>query len=338
MNARILRVPSNGQARVADEISRRLGLKTVAPRPGMESGTSGHLWEQSILPLKLGGAPLWSPSTSAPVLYRNQIVTIHDIGFIDAPQYFAPRFTAAYGFITRAVARRARHIVTVSDFSRSRLMAHFGSPDDGVTTIYPGVADAFTVQPAADVVPILARHGLSDVPYLIAFSGSDPRKNIVGVLAAWAALGKARGEAKLVLFGRASNAKVFGVTPRHPSPPGVVHVGPVADHELACLFTGSQGLVFPSFYEGFGLPVIEAAACGAPVLASTLASLPEIAPDGALLVDPANIAQIADAMSDLIEATPDPKARARTATAIRQRFSWDTAARSYKALFAATFC
>ena len=337
MNARVLLVPSNGQGRVAAELNRRLGLATIAPPLAFASGAKGHLWEQAVLPLRLHGQPLWSPSTSAPIAYRNQVVTIHDIGFVDAPQFFAPRFAAVYGFIVKRVVRTARHLVTVSEFTRQRLIEHYGVPEDRVTAVPLGISDAFVVRTRAETDAVLAKHGLTGLPYLVAFSGSDPRKNTQGLLRAWSLLATKRGAAKLVLFGRKSNASVFGANAETIEDVDVVRVGGVPDEELACLFGGSQGLVFPSFYEGFGLPVIEAAASGAPIVTSIVTSLPEVAPAGTRLVDPANIAEMADAMLTLLRATPDPAQRSRAAAAIRTRYSWDLAADSYRAVFDQAF-
>lgn len=337
MNARVLLVPANGQGRVAAELNRRLGLDTIAPSAGFASGAKGHIWEQSVLPIRMRGRPLWSPSTSAPIGYRNQIVTVHDIGFVDAPQFFAPRFAAVYDFIVGRVAKTARHLVTVSEFSRQRLIAHYGVAQERVSAIHPGISDAFTPRPQSEIDEILDRHGLAAVPYLIAFLGNDPRKNTGAVLAAWASLAGKRRGTRLVLFGRASNASVFGASGDKAGGADVVRVGGVPDAELACLFGGSRGLVFPSLYEGFGLPVVEAAASGAPVLTSNLTSLPEVAPYGAMLVDPTNIGMIAEGMAALLAATPDTIERARAADAIRQRFSWDAAAEAYRALFATRF-
>ena len=337
MNARVLLVPSNGQGRVAAELNRRLGLATVSPPPSFASGARGHLWEQSVLPVRMRGRPLWSPSTSAPIIYRNQIVTVHDIGFVDAPQFFAPRFATIYDFIVKRVSHTARHLVTVSEFSRQRLIAHYGVAADRVTAIHLGVSDAFTVRPQSEIEAVLAKYDLTGLPYLIAFSGSDPRKNTAGVLAAWASLAESRGGAKLVLFGRTSNANVFGAVAPAIEETDVVRVGGVTDAELACLFGGSRGLIFPSLYEGFGLPVIEAVASGAPVLTSNSTSLPEVAPAGTVLVEPTDIGAICEGMAALLGSAPNTIDRVRAADAVRRRFSWDAAAEAYRALFARTF-
>ena len=337
MNARVLRVPSNGQARVARELNQRLGLSELAPPPAIASGMKGHLWEQALLPLLARGRPLWNPSTSAPIAYRNQVITVHDVAFVDTPQYFSPRFAKTYDFILRHASRSARHLIAVSAFSKQRLCDVYGVPEEKVSVIYSGVADAFTPPTSAALSAVVGKFGLTGRPYLVAFSGADPRKNTRGVLDAWARLQRRPAGARLVLFGRASNASVFGATAATSLRDDVIAVGGVPDDELAALYAGSQGLVFPSYYEGFGLPVIEAAASGAPVLTSTAASLPEIAPPGALLVDPADTARIANAMKKLLATPPDEAARARIAGDTRRRFSWDRAAEAHRQLFATLF-
>ncbi len=336
MNARVLKVPSNGQRRVADEINRRLGLATLAPPDWIASGLKGHGWEQTLLPLQMGGRPLWSPSTSAPVFYRNQVVTVHDIGFVDVPQYYAPRFAATYRAIVRQLAGRVRHIVTVSEFSRARICAEYGLGADEVTAIPLGVAAAFRQRDAAEITAVRAAHGLDEAPYLVAFSGADPRKNTEGILRAWAALGGERGEGQLVLFGRVSNSAVFGQAATAQALPGVVRVGGVSDDDLARLYGGATGLVFPSFYEGFGLPIIEAAASGAPVITSRGGAMEEVAPTDAMLIDPAQTDELAAAMLRALRSQPSAAEREHGALATR-RFSWDAAAASYAAIFSRVF-
>jgi glycosyltransferase involved in cell wall biosynthesis len=334
MNGRVLLVPANGQGRVAAELNRRLGLPVVAPPAALASGPKGHLWEQTVLPLLARGRLLWSPSTSGPILYRRQIVTVHDIGFVDVPQYFSKRFADTYDFIVGRLARTAAHIITVSEFSRQRLIEHYGVTAERCSVIYPGISEAFSLPEPSAIAAVRERYGLGDHPYLVAFAGVDPRKNVKGILAAWARLPVEHREARLVVFGRVSNPRVFGATGVPLDAPGIVAVGGVSDSDLAALYAGSRGLVFPSLYEGFGLPVVEAAASGAPVLTSRVASLPEVAPEDAVLVDPTDIEAIAAGMTQLLEAPADPARRAATATETRQRFSWDAAADTHKALFA----
>jgi len=333
MNGRVLLVPANGQKRVAEEIAARLSLPAVAPPARFASGIKGHLWEQAVLPPRLHGRPLWSPSTSAPVLYRHQVVTVHDIGFVDVPQFYAPRFASTYRRIVAGFIGRVRHIVTVSRFSAARIIAHYGIPPENVTPIYPGIAAGFHIRSEAEIAAIRARHGLDDHPYIVAFSGADPRKNTAGILHAWAGLGHA---GRLVLYGRQSNAAVFGAGKAMPDPSGVVRVGGIGDDELATLYSGSAGMVFPSFYEGFGLPIVEAAASGAPVIASDRGAMREVAPASARLVDPEDVEALGAAMAAALAEHPSPADR-RALVAETARYSWASAADDYRRLFAHIF-
>ena len=332
MNARVLAVMSNGQRRVAYEIGTRLGLAQIVPPGFATSGIKGHLWEQFVLPLRARRQLLWSPSTSAPVLLRRQVVTIHDIAFVDVPQFFSPSFARLYQRLTAAVVGRAAHIVAVSNFTRDRLIQHYRLDPDRVTCIHCASSDAFFERPTAEVDRVLAAYGLQGVPYVVGFLGNDPRKNAGRLIDAWRAVNEHGIAGKLVLFGRVSNPRVFsggGSIQAHDS---IVLAGAVSDEDLACLFTGSRAFVFPSLYEGFGLPVVEAARCGARIVSSSFTSLPEVSPPGSVLVDPYQVDQIAAAIRQML-AEPDNEAARAARIAASRIFDWAVAASRYQALF-----
>lgn len=336
-NARVLAVPSNGQKRVAEEILRRLdGVDLATPGAGSASGIRGHAWEQLVLPRLARGRNLWSPSTTGPVRHPRHVVTVHDIAFVDSPEWFSRSFATLYDLVTRQLVRHARHMVAVSDFTRRRLIEHYRADPARVTTIYSGANTNFRRMSPEAVTEARARLGLPEAPYLVAFLGHDPRKNLARVVEAWRGVSARHPEARLVTFGRSSNAKVFAAAEIGAPPPSVLHVGPVSDADLACLYAGSAGLVFPSLYEGFGLPVIEAAACGAPVLTSNLTALPEVAPHDAILVDPLSVAEIAAGMERLLGAPADEAAAAARAASVA-RFDWDVAAAAHADLFRRVF-
>lgn len=338
MNGRILAVQSNGQKRVAQETARALGLRIIMPPAGIVSGVKAHLWEQTGLPAQLHGAPLWSPSTSAPVFYRNQVITVHDLAFVDVPQYFSRSFTLLYRTIVRFAVHSARHLVAVSEFSRQRIIDEYGVRPERISRIYPGVSAAYYPRPAAEQAAIRRELGIGDGPYLVAMALNDARKNLPAILAAWRALGAKRRGARLVLFGRAANPRVFGQSSADTGLPSddIVAAGPITDDQAAALLSGAHGFVFPSLYEGFGLPIVEAAACGTPVLTSTLASMPEIAPPASLLVDPTSTGEIAEAMATMVAADPTPEQRQQLAQTAAT-YSWTTAAGQYRAVFDEAF-
>lgn len=332
MNARVLAVMSNGQRRVAFEIGSRLGLLQISPPRSSSSGIRGHLWEQFVLPIRARCRLLWSPSTSAPLLRRRQVVTIHDIAFVDVPQFFSPAFARLYRLLTAVVVSRAAHIVAVSHFTRDRLIRHYGLDPDKVTCIHNGCSGAFFERAPAQVDRMRAAYGLQDAPYVVGFLGNDPRKNTGRLIEAWRAVKRQGIAGRLVLFGRASNPRVFagGMSPQ--AGDSIVLAGAVSDDDLACLFTGARAFVFPSLYEGFGLPVVEAARCGARIVTSSVASLPEVSPPDSVLVDPYSADQIAAATRQMLE-QPDSDAARVARIRWSQMFDWDVAAARYEALF-----
>jgi len=337
VNARVLRVPSNGQKRVAQEIISRLAkVDLIAPRRLPPSGLSGHFWEQCVLPPLALGRRLWSPSTSGPVGHPNHIVTVHDIAFVDGPEWFSRTFAVLYDRLTRTLVRTSRHIVAVSEFSRCRLIEHYRAREDRVTTIHSGPARAFFRRSQTEIDEVLHRLGLNGIPFIIAFLGSDPRKNAPRIMAAWGNIAKRFPEARLVTFGRISNRSVFATQGVIEQDRSIIHAGPISDDDLACLYSAGLGLVFPSLYEGFGLPVVEAASCGCRIVTANGSSLPEVAPPDALLVDSKSIDEIGQAMNRLLATADTEPAKVMRIEAMR-KFNWDNAARGYEALFNAKF-
>lgn len=328
---------ANGQKRVAEELVRRIpSLTQLSPSSERASGLQGHIWEQFYLPLKAGGDPLWSPSTSGPFLHRNHVVTMHDVAFIDVPQYFSKSFRRWYASMTTGLSKSARHIVSISDFTRKRIIEEFGIADSKVTTIHPGVTPTFHQRSRNEIDEVLTRYGIDERPYIIGFLGTDPRKNVVGLSAAWAQSGAARQGAQLVLFGRAANKSVFAASVLDQHQEGVVALGAVDDDALAALYSGARGFVFPSYYEGFGLPVVEAANCGCRIVTSNVTSLPEVSPTDAIFTAPSDTKAIAEAIRYLFTVADTDEAKAKRIAEMK-RFNWDKAASQYSQLFAEVF-
>jgi len=336
MNGRVLQVPSNGQRRVAEEIAGLLAMPSIRPFKKASSGIPGHLWEQVVLPLMCVGRPLWSPSTSGPVFMERQVVTVHDIAFIDAPQFFSRKFVWLYAAIAARLFARARHIVTVSNFTRDRLLDHYSLDPSRVSCIHSGCSAAFYPRSVQEQDRVRTSLGIGTEPYLVGFYGHDPRKNAARLLKAWSIAAERADGAKLVLFGRVSNRKVFAVGERPPDDPSVIYAGAVSDDDLAVLFSGARAFVFPSLYEGFGLPVIEAARCGARIITSNTTALPEVSPADAALVDPLDVSAIVDAIGHALDEDDDESARARRIAEI-SGFDWQVTASKYQELFARMF-
>ncbi len=275
------------------------------------------------------------------------VVTIHDITFTMHPEWFAWRSRIAFGAFARRSARRAVHVLTVSECSRRDLIGRYGLDPSRVTAVPLAADPRFTPRPREEVEAVQRRHDIGP-PYLIHLGSLHPRRNLERLLDAVASLGRpAAGGARapaagaaiagagsafdpgsaavtLVLAGRVERPylsvepmiRARGLEGR------VKHLGYVSDSDLPALLTGASALVYPSLYEGFGLPVLEAMACGTPVVTSSVSALPETAGEAAILVDPLSTEAIARCLHDVLTGA-DLRVRMREAGLARARsFSW----------------
>jgi glycosyltransferase involved in cell wall biosynthesis len=273
------------------------------------------------------------PPTDAGAL----VVTVHDLAFRLFPET-APHATQRWRRAVEASLRRAAGVVVPSDSTKRDLVEHYPVHPERVTVAHLGVdAAAFRDPSPADVAAVAARFRI-DRPYILFLGGLESRKNLVRIVEAFA---RTPIDLDLVIAG--------GAVPWDPGAAGalrealagldagvrrrVILTGYVSQRQKAALLAGSRSLVYPSLYEGFGLPVVEALAAGVPVLTSEVSSLPEVAGDAALLVDPRDVEAIADGMRRLVE---DETLRRRLAEAGPRRaakFTWkDTAARTAAAI------
>jgi glycosyltransferase involved in cell wall biosynthesis len=255
-----------------------------------------HLWEQLTLPWAARDGRLLSLAGSAPFFARRPAAMLHDAAVFDHPQAYTPVFVAWYRRLFRRLARRARPLLTVSAFSRERLALHLGVPAERFTVLPNGADHLDAVEPDEAV---LDRHGLRSGRFLLAVASANPTKNLPALLAAFGRLAPEPGLRLLIVGGR--NEQVFSESEAAFDPPGVVRTGPLADAPLKALYRHAVALIFPSTYEGFGLPPLEAMAHGCPVAASRAASLPEVCGDAALYFDPASVADIAAALRRLLD-------------------------------------
>jgi glycosyltransferase involved in cell wall biosynthesis len=266
-----------------------------------------------------------------PPLYRARaVVTIHDIIHVLYPQFLPNRAALLYArvMIARAL-RRADRIITVSYNSKRDLVDYFGISPARIDVIYNGVASRFREEIAPEERDrVAAKYGLPR-PYLLFLGGEKPHKNVRNVLRAFA---EARRERELphalVLAGPmpANRSRVEALISGLDLGARVFRPGIVPEEDLPGLYAASDALLYPTLYEGFGLPVAEAMACGVPVLTSSTSALQEIAGGYALLVDPMDVAAIA---RGIVEIATNPERRAELVALGRRRaadFSWDRAA------------
>ena len=277
----------------------------------------------------------YSPDFILPPLTAGRaLVTVHDLTFLRVPDAADPRLRA---FLTRAVPRavaRADHILADSAHTRLDLTDLLHVPPDKVSVVYPGVAPRFRrVDDPTALAAARARYGL-DGPFILGLGTLEPRKNLARLIEAFARLPAQGLPHTLALAGGRGwlYNPIFEQVERLGVKDRTRFLGYVADDDLPALYSLADAFAFPSLYEGFGLPPLEALACGTPTVVSDASSLPEVVGEAALQVAPTDVAGLAEALVRLVtdEAL---RARLRAAGPVQAaRFSWATAAQALKAV------
>lgn len=252
--------------------------------------------------------------------------TMHDMTCWLTPELHAPANVAATQWFGEHIIKRADGVIAVSENTRRDLLTILDVDPKTVEVIYPGVAQAFFDVTAADVHAVREKYGLTR-PYALFIGTIEPRKNLPGLLAAYAQLAPStRDEYELVVAGPVGWAEP-GTLEKVRGAAGVRYLGYVPEADLPGITAGASLVAYPSFYEGFGFPVAQAMAAGVPVMTSDISSLPEIAGDAALLVDPQSTAEMRDGLEKLLTS---PSLRERLGGAGRRRarqFRWELMAR-----------
>lgn len=253
---------------------------------------TGHLWEQLELPLFARGQLLFTPSGGAPLFHNRNVITIHDAAPFSTPHAYSLVYRTYYKTLQRLLARTAAQIITVSEFSKKELVRHLRLPPNRISVTMLSGQHILREPPDQS---IFSRLSLPKEPYVLAVASRNPNKNIPTLEAAFSSL-KLPG-VWLVLAG-GSNSAVFGKSEALGAT--VRQLGTVTDAELRCLYENAACFVFPSFYEGFGLPPLEALTVGCPIVVSRAASLPEVFGDVASYFDPHSVPDIAAKISSVL--------------------------------------
>ncbi len=347
INGRFLTRAPTGVDRYATELLRawvpRFGdsraVKALVPSrsevrslPGLplsvqEAGNfTGHTWEQLELSGHCGDDILLSLCNTGPVTRGRQLVVLHDAAFMARPGMYNFTFRSWYRWLFAGLMRRAGIVATVSKFSADELIRHVGRRAAGIEVI--GGAGEHVLRTSADR-RVLERLGLVGQRYVLAVGSRTPNKNFQGVVRAAALLSDL--DCKIVAAG-GPTPRAFNNAPV--TEEALILAGYVSDAELRALYENASCFVFPSFYEGFGLPALEAMHCGCPVIVSDRASLPEVCGSAALYCDPDDPADIAKQLRRVLE-SPMLRQELREAGLARARsFSWNRASGHLEELLA----
>ena len=289
-----------------------------------------RLWTHLRLSARMIRRPpavLFVPAHVVPVVHPRSVVTIHDLGYLHFPDAHTRGDRRLLDVTTRWSVRGASRVIAISDSTKTDLVNAYGVEHSKISVVPHGVGSIFTPASSAEVDRVRARYGLR-APYLLTVGTIQPRKNIGRQAAAMKILADAGLPHELAVAG--GRGWLAEQVEREIAASGaddrVRLLGYVEAADLPALYSGSDVFSFPSLHEGFGLPVLEAMACGTPVVTSCTSALPEVAGDAAVLVDPLDVKSIAVGYLSILE-NPGTADRLRARGAARAaRFSWSRAA------------
>jgi glycosyltransferase involved in cell wall biosynthesis len=271
--------------------------------------------------------PPWSPTA--------YVFTVHDISMFLHPEFYPAAVRWRMNRLILQGIRKARRILCISEHARDHVAEHFHIAADRLAVVHHGVGTQFHPIPPAQRQPVLTTYGIH-APYVLHVGKLQARKNIVRLLHAFHQFRHAiQSDVKLVLAGRGTwtSPDIVDTMARLHLRDYVIELGHVDADDLPALYSGARMLAFPSLLEGFGLPVIEAMACGTPVLTSNVSCLPEIAGNAALLVNPYSVSDLADGMYRIFTDMPLRETLLARGLERAQAFSWRQTARQTLAVY-----
>ena len=269
--------------------------------------------------------------------HAKHVITLTDMIPILFAEVYSKDFVKRTRLSLEFANQNAEHIIAISEFTKEELTRVAGLPADKMSVVYPGVRSIFRPLEPTVVNDARHRYGVSDQPYVLTVGFLDPRKNVLGHVRAFEklALNRQFRDLQLVLVGpESSETSRILANLAHAQSRDRIHVtGFIPDDDLVALLNGASVFLYCSMYEGFGFPVLEAMACGTPVVTSNTTSLPEISGDAAILVDPENSDRIADGIESLLtDSALREQLKVRGFERARQ-FSWTKCAQEHLELY-----
>lgn len=296
INGRFLLSPQTGVERFAYEICKALtsigvNFTIICPKKGLINKAydienfhiirfgigQSHVWEQLVLPLFFINKTNYlvlSFTGLGSILIPNKLMTIHDLSFLENPKWFSKAYYYYYKIMTPLAVRTSKGIITVSNFSKSEIQRFYRFiPAENITVIYNAINESFTTTG-------ITQEKEHQQPYFLAVSSMDPRKNFTRLIHAFESM----KEYKLLIVG--GKNRVYGNIDNDTTNKNIEFLGRVSDKKLINLYMNAEAFVYPSLYEGFGIPPLEAMSLGCPVLVSDIPVLHEVCNDAAIFFNP----------------------------------------------------
>ncbi len=322
----LLKKRISGVERYAQEVIKRMGntfpLKLFTPKK--RSTAYEHFWEQCLLPLSLKDQPLlFNPCNLAPAFYHRNIVVLHDIIPLVYPEFYSFGFRSYYRFLLPLIARKAVHLLTDSEFSKREMIRLLGIPEKKISVVYLGVSERFHPDQA------LPGKYHFDRPYVLYTGSLEPRKDVGTLVRAFMhaqQTGKLRDHCLVIAGNPHPNFSQLDFSLE--STKDIVFLGYVDDQDLPGLYANAELFVYPSLYEGFGLPVLEAMASGTVPLVSDSSSLVEIVRTKDLRFAPGDYKMLAQRICELIEDRSAKQQLRQDCLQFANQFPWSETARN----------
>lgn len=301
---------------------------------------SARIWHRARLPIPI---ELWTGRIDLfhatdfvlPPTRARTLLTVHDLSFVRRPETAFPALKAYLDQVVPRSIQRADHILADSQATKTDLIDVYAVQPDKVTVLLSGVDSRFQPVPDSEIERVRIKYGIAHAPYLFNVGTVQPRKNYERLMQALATLPAPYADVQLVIAGGKGwlQDPIYQAVDRLKLSERVQFIGFADDKDLPALYSGARAVPFVSLYEGFGLPVLEAMACGVPVVTSNVSSMPEAAGEAALLVDPESVDQIRDTM---IRVLGDESLRAdliQRGLERAQSFTWRRAAEQLRAIY-----
>jgi len=312
-----------GMQNYAAELTARMQgrVETISPARSLK-GAQGHLWEQLFLPMKARRSLLWSPNNTGPLAARHQVCTFHDLFPIEHPDWYSADFARLYAWLLPMLVKRVAHMIAVSHYTKQSLMKRLGVPADKITVIHNGVGDQYRRRSPEEISAARARLGIDFERYVVTVGSAGRRKNLSKLLEAWPKISKSVPDLGLVVAGHKCKVRSLSQTDFSDIPERTYFTDYVPQELLPALYSGATSIIHPTLGEGFGLPPLEAMACGTPAIVSMNTALPEVVGDAAIGIDPHDVDSIADAVIRMVSSSELQQEHRRRGKRRAAMFSW----------------